>query len=204
MTDRTSFASLLARRVRIDLPSWLSERLDRDEVTVAVRGHRPVARILRVAVPTALIVSGALLAVAGALLAERPATEAVGTLATEAGAAALFAGAVLLVVSRVPTVGRVVALLVTAAAGVVAIVLALALGWEGAALTLAMELGVAAVALLIIDVVVMGLVFPRLDDLASGPDRTVVTLRLRPAGAEALEEPQPPPVPGQEAEPPPP
>lgn len=162
-----------------------------------------MARILRVAVPTALIVIGALLAVGGALLSERPTTEAVGTLATEAGAAVLFAGAVLLVVSRVPTVGRVVALLATAMAGVVAIVLALALGWEGAALTLAMELGVAAVALLVIDVVVMGLVFPRLDDLASGPDRSTVTLRLRPGSADPVDEPQPPVVPAQEAVQPP-
>lgn len=181
VTEPSSLASVLSRRVRIDLPTWLSERLDRDEVSIAVRGHRPVAQILRVAVPVVLIVVGGLVAVGGALLAERPDTEAIGTLATEAGAAVLFAGAVFLVVSRVPTVGRIIALLAAAGTGVVAIVLALAFGWEGAALALAMEFGVAAVALLVIDVVVMGLVFPRLDDLASGPDRTVVTLRLRPS-----------------------
>jgi hypothetical protein len=193
--DPDPHPSVWSRRVRVDLPAWVSERLDRDEVAVAVRGHRPVARVLRVAVPAALIGVGALLAIGGALLAERPDTEGVGTLATEAGAAVLFAGAVFLVVSRVPTVGRIVALLVTAAAGLVSIALALALGWEGAALALAMELGVAAVALLIIDVVVMGLVFPRLDDLASGPEQAVVTIRLRPnpdAAAAATSDPPAP------------
>jgi hypothetical protein len=168
------------RRVHVALPTWMSERLDRDEVALTVRGHRPVARVVRVVVPVVAMVAGAVLAVGGAVLAEREATEAVGTLATELGAAVLFAGAVLLVVSRVPTVGRVVVLVASALAGAVAVVAALAFGWEGAALSLAMELGVAAVALLVIDVVLMGLVFPRLDELASGPERAVVSIRLRP------------------------
>jgi hypothetical protein len=133
------------------------------------------------------MVVGLVGAVAGAVLAERPDTEAIGTFATELGAAMLFAGAVFLVVSRAPTVGRIAALVVTALVGVLAIGLALLLEWESALLALSMELGVAAVALLVIDVVLMGLVFPKLDDLADGPGSVMITLRLDGSRAKAAD-----------------
>jgi hypothetical protein len=181
---------VLARRVHVELPSWLVARLPGDEVSVPMRGHRQAARVVRVVVPAALLILGALLAVVGAIAAERPDTEAIGTLGTELGAAMLFAGGVFVVVTRVPTVGRIVVLVATALVGLAAIAGALAFSWQGAALALAMELGVAAVVLLVIDVVLVGLVFPRVEDLAAGPDRAVVTVRLRSA-PPATEDPSP-------------
>lgn len=170
--------AILARRVRVVLPGWLVERLPGSEISVPVGGYRRAAQVLRIVVPAALMVVGAVLAVAGAILAERPELEAEGTLGTELGAALLFAGAVLWTASRVPTLGRVIALVVAAVAGVAACAAALLFGWSGAALTLAMELGVAAVVLLVIDVVLIGLVFPRVEGLATGPDRAEITLHI--------------------------
>jgi hypothetical protein len=175
----TASKSVLAHRVHVVLPDWITARLPGDEVSLPVRGHREAAQVVRVVVPVVLILVGAVLAVAGAILAERAETEGIGTLGTELGAAMLFAGAIFVVVTRVPTVGRIVVLVVTALVGLAAIAAALTFGWDGALLALAMELGVAAVALLVIDVVLVGLVFPRVEDLAAGPDRAVVTLRLR-------------------------
>lgn len=184
-TDGAPSGPLLARPVAVQLPTWLVDRLPASEVSVPVRGHREVARAVRTIVPVALAVVGAILAVAGAIAAERPATEGVGTLATELGAALLFAGGVVVVVGRVPTVGRIIALVAVALLGAAAIAAALTFGWEGAALALAMELGVAAVVLLVVDVVLLGLVFPRVEGLAVGPERAVVTLRLGAAPPEA-------------------
>ena len=143
-----------------------------------VQGWRRPARIVRAVIPVALMVLGGVLAVVAAILAERPDTEGVGTLGTELGAAIWFAGAMLYVVGRVPTIGRALTLVGAAAAGLILIATALALAWDGAALALAMEFGVAAVVLLVIDVVLMGLIYPRVEALATGSDRGVVTLRL--------------------------
>lgn len=171
-------APYLARRLRVVVPGWLAARVPDQEVALAVRGLRTPARVVRAVIPVLLMAAGGTLAVTAAILAERPDTEGVGTLGTELGAAIWFAGAMAFVVSRVPTVGRALALVGGAVAGLVLIAAALTFGWDGAGLALAMEFGVAAVALLVIDVVLMGLVYPRVDELASGPDRGVVTLRL--------------------------
>lgn len=124
-------------------------------------------------VPTVLAVVGLTLALGSAVLAERGPTEAVGTLGVELGAAMWFGGAVTLGARRGATVGRALALLGLATTGAVLIALALVLGWTGAALSLAMEFGVGAVAVAVIDVLLLGLVQSRLERLGDLPDDAV-------------------------------
>lgn len=111
------------------------------------------------------------------LLVRLPGTESAGDRAggAELGAALWFASAVAAGSRRGATVGRGLLLVLTFVAGAALIVSALALGWRGAALALAMELGVGMLAVPIIDVVLIGALHQRLDDFGRrGPGGPVV------------------------------
>ena len=104
------------------------------------------------------------------------ADEGIGTLGVEAGAAIWFGGAVTLGAQRTTTVLRGLLLVLLGAVGIALIAAALTLGWGGAPLTLAMEFGVGAVAVVLVDVVLLGILHPGIERLAQ--DGTVVTVQL--------------------------
>lgn len=162
--------------LRVELP--LAGRLERlpSQITVPVDPLRRRAKTIAFVIPVLLMVVGITVALVSARRAERPATEAVGSLGVEAGAALWFAGAVSLGIRNSPTLQRVAVLAATAIAGMALIALALVRGWSGAGLTLAMEFGVGAVAVAVIDVVLLGLIHRHLEHFAHGPDGTVVTI----------------------------
>jgi hypothetical protein len=81
-----------------------------------------------------------------------------------------FAGAVTLGARPRPTVLRVVLLLLTGVCGLALIAAAILAEWSGVVLDLAMEFGVGAVAVVLLDIVILGVLQARLDQLAtSGP-----------------------------------
>lgn len=136
---------------------------------------RAPARCAAVALLAAMMAAGVTLAVVGAVAAEGERFEGLGTLGTELGAALWFASAVAAGSRRGATVGRGLLLVLTFVAGAALIVSALALGWRGAALALAMEFGVGMLAVPIIDVVLIGALHQRLDDFGRrGPGGPVV------------------------------
>jgi hypothetical protein len=148
------------------------------EVRVSVAGAQQVARLLSVLIPALMIGVGLTLAVTGAVLAERPGTEAEGSFGVEFGAALWFGGTLVLGARRRATLGRLVALAVLALGGVVLIAASVWLQWTGAALALAMEFGVGAVAVALIDVALLGTIQAGVEKAADAPD-TTVTLRVQ-------------------------
>ena len=144
----------------------------------------PVARLRRpfgvlvVVVPIVLMVVGITMAVVSAAAAEHDDLEGIGTFGVELGAVLWFGGAVTLGARAKATVLRALTLFLTAAAGAALIVVALVRDWTGAGLGLAMEFGVGALAIPVIDVVLLGFLHARLDQLAYGPDDRVVRLRI--------------------------
>ena len=130
------------------------------------------ARVLSWVLPGFLVVVGLTLALGSAVLAERDATEAVGSFGIELGAAMWLGGALTLGARRGATVGRAIALACLALAGVILVALSVALDWTGAPLALAMEFGVGAVAVAVIDVL-LGLVQSRLVLLGEVADDAV-------------------------------
>jgi hypothetical protein len=144
-----------------------------------VAGAQRAARLLAVLIPSIMVVLGLTLAVSGAVLAERPETEAEGTFGVELGAALWFGGLLVLGARRRATVGRLVALAALALAGVGLIAVSVVLEWTGATLALAMEFGVGAVAIALIDIVLIGTVQARIERAGGAPD-SVVTLRVQP------------------------
>jgi hypothetical protein len=134
--------------------------------------HRPASMAAR-AIPPVLVVVGLALAVLSATVVEDLASDGIATLGVEAGAALWFGGAVAWSVRRT-TVGRALLVVGAAVAGLVLIALALALGWSGAALDLSMEFGVGALAIVVIDLIVLGTIHPGLDTIASRASGTLV------------------------------
>ena len=102
-----------------------------------------------------------------------PGTEAAGTLATELGAALWFGGVLTLGARSGATVGRAIGLAGLALGGALLVALAWFLAWEGAALALAMELGVGAVAVAVLDVLLLGLLYGGLTRIADTPESVV-------------------------------
>ena len=139
---------------------------------------RPVSLAAR-AIPVVMVVVGIAVAVPSAVWAERPSGEGLGSFGVEVGAAVWFAGAVTLGVRRATTVRRALLILLTALLGAVLVVIALVLDWSGAALTLAMEFGVGALAVLVIDVIVVGRLQPGLERIARDAETASVEVRLR-------------------------
>jgi hypothetical protein len=123
------------------------------------------------------VLLGLAISVAAVLVLERGVSEAVGGLGVELGAALWFAGALTLGARRGATVGRALALCGLAAAGVALVALAFARDWSGAALDLALEYGVGAVSVAVIDVLLLGTLHPRLARFGSADDQ-VVTLAI--------------------------
>jgi tetrahydromethanopterin S-methyltransferase subunit E len=78
-----------------------------------------------------------------------------------------FAGAVTLGARPGPTALRVALLAATGLAGLALIAVALIGQWSGVALDLAMEFGVGAVAVVVLDVVILGVLQARLDQYAA-------------------------------------
>ncbi len=157
---------LLRRPVRISAPRWL-RRLDLSVQTeLAGRAVTGAARVVVLVLPAALAFVGLVLALAAGLLAQRAATEAVGTLGIEIGAAMWFAGAVTLGARPRPTVLRVGLICATGVGGLALIAAALFGAWSGVALDLAMEFGVGAVAVVVLDMLILGVVQANLDRLA--------------------------------------
>jgi hypothetical protein len=135
-------------------------------VDVPMTGVRRAAGTVSVVLPAALAVVGIVMAVLGAAAAERTGTEAAGTLATELGAALWFGGVLTLGARRGATLGRAAALVALALGGAALVALAWVRDWQGASLALAMELGVGAVAVAVLDVLLLGLVHGGLTRLA--------------------------------------
>ena len=124
---------------------------------------------MAVLIPVAMLVVGLVIAVVAAHAAEHPATEGVGSMGIELGAALWFGGAVSLGIRRGPTVLRVLMIGLLGLVGALLVGCALLLDWTGAGLSLAMEFGVGAIAVSVIDVVVLGVVHSRIDSFANAP-----------------------------------
>lgn len=137
----------------------------------------PISAVART-IPVVMVVVGFVVAGVGASASQRPETEGIGTMGVEVGAALWFGGAVVLGARRSATVLRALLLFVTALAGIAVVALALLAGWHGAALDLAMEFGVGAVAVAVIDILFLSIVQPRLEGLADRAETTRVTVRL--------------------------
>jgi hypothetical protein len=138
--------------------------------------HRPAAAATR-AIPPILVVVGLTMSILSATALEDVASEGIATLGVEAGAALWFGGVIAWSIRRT-TVGRVLLLMAAAVAGLVLITAALALSWTGAALDLAMEFGVGALAIVVIDFIVVGTLHPGLDALARRAPGTTVDIEL--------------------------
>lgn len=160
-----------AAPVRISLPEWLRTIVGTEHGATAGRLVSRTATVLTTVIPATLALFGIVIAVVAAVLAEHETTEAVGSLGVEFGAAMWFAGAVALGARPRPTRLRVSLLIVTGLLGAALIGSALIGEWTGAALTLAMEFGVGAVAVVLLDVLILGLLQSGLDRLATGVPR---------------------------------
>jgi hypothetical protein len=174
--DETSAS--LARRLSRPLRVQLAPPAGSTPAELRVSGLTGSARRLSSALPIALMLVGAALAVACAILAERPAHEGIGSLGLEAGAAIWFGGALTFGAQRTTTVLRGLLLVATAVVGAGLVAAGLAFGLSGAALALAMEFGVGAVAVVVIDIVLLGVLHPRLTSIGASTDQVVV-VRLR-------------------------
>jgi hypothetical protein len=126
--------------------------------------RRPASAAAR-AIPLVFVFVGLVMSILSATALEDLVSEGVATLGVEAGAALWFGGAMAWSVGRT-TVGRVLLLVGVALAGLMLVAVALVLGWTGAALDLAMEFGVGALAVIVIDFIVVGTLHPGLDALA--------------------------------------
>lgn len=158
--------------LRVSLP-WSPSTSPPAQVTVPSGPVQSAARVTARVIPWVLVVLGVAVSLVAAFVLSRDLDEAVGGLGVELGAALWFAGALTLGARRGATVGRALALLALAAAGALLVVLAFALDWSGAALDLALEYGVGAVAVAVIDVVLLGLVHGRLERLGSADEQQV-------------------------------
>ncbi len=136
------------------------------------------AKVLAVLIPAVMLVVGLVIALVSAHAAERPSTEGIGTMGVELGAALWFGGAVSLGIRRGPTVLRVLMIGLLGFGGALLVGFALLLDWTGAGLGLAMEFGVGAIAVAVIDVVVLGVVHRRLESFAHTPDAGERRLRF--------------------------
>ncbi len=168
--------------VVVELP-WLRGRTDHtsDLVTVPVDVLRAPFGLLAVALPLAMMVLGATLSVVAAHAAEHARTEQVGALGVELGAVLWFGGAVVLGARPRATVLRVVLLALTALAGAALIAAALTRGWTGAGLSLAMEYGVGALAIPVVDVVLLGILHATIARVAATHDGRVLRIRIGPS-----------------------
>lgn len=142
-------------------------------VTVPSGPVQAAARVSARVIPWVLVVLGIAVSLVAAFVISRDLDDALGGLGVEVGAALWFAGALTLGARRGATVGRALSLLALALAGAVLVVLAFALDWSGAALDLALEYGVGAVAVAVIDVVLLGAIHGRLERLGSAEEQEV-------------------------------
>lgn len=145
---------------------WLRQPI---EVVLPTRLFVGGAKVLAVLIPVVMLVVGLVIALVSAHAAERSRTEGIGTMGVELGAALWFGGAVSLGIRRSPTVLRVLAIGLLGLSGLVLVGLALLLDWSGAGLSLAMEFGVGAIAVAVIDVVILGVVHSRIESFANTP-----------------------------------
>ena len=156
---------VLGRSITIPVPGVVRRAVDHASRERAGKVVNVSARILVVVLPVALAVVGLVIALAGVALSTRDGTEAIGTLGLEVGAAMWFAGAVTLGARPGPTVLRMALLAVTGIGGLSLIGVALVAGWSGVGLDVAMEFGVGAVAVVVLDITILGVLQARLDRL---------------------------------------
>jgi hypothetical protein len=149
----------------ITLPGWIRGAISSDSAALT-RVAGSTARVLTVAIPAALALVGLVVAVTGAAWSQHESTEALGALGVEVGAAMWFGGAVVLGGRPHPTVLRVALLATLGAGGLLLVLIAVTASWSGAALDLAIEFGVGAVAIVVLDVLVLGLLQRGLDRVA--------------------------------------
>jgi hypothetical protein len=157
---------VLRRPVRIPVPGVVRRAVVPERREFAGRVVNVTARVIGIVLPAVLAFVGLVIALGGAALSTRDATEAIGTMGLEIGAAMWFAGAVTLGARPRPTVLRIALLALTGIGGVWLIGTALVGGWSGVALDVAMEFGVGAVAVVMLDIVILGVLQARLDRLA--------------------------------------
>lgn len=143
---------------------WLRQPI---EVVLPTRLFVGGAKVLAILIPVVMLVVGLVIALVSAQAAERSRTEGLGTMGVELGAALWFGGAVSLGIRRAPTVLRVVIIGLVGLCGALVVASALLLDWTGAGLSLAMEFGVGAVAVAVIDVVILGVVHSRIESFAN-------------------------------------
>jgi hypothetical protein len=167
--------------IRVELPWMFPARPATDEFAVPVSALRKPFAFLAVALPIAMMAVGATGAVLAAHAAERDSTEQLGTLGVELGAVLWFGGAVALGARASATVLRALALVATALAGIALVAVALVRSWTGAGLSLAMEFGVGALAVSVIDVVLLGFLHAGITRLGTERDDRVVHIRLGPS-----------------------
>lgn len=162
--------------LRVSLP-WSGPEAVPSQVSVPVARAQAAARTAAVVIPWAMVVLGVLISLAAAFVITRELDDAVGGLGVELGAALWFGGVLTLGARRGATVGRAVSLLCLALAGVLLIAAAFLLDWSGAALDLALEYGVGAVAVAVIDVLLLGTLHQQLERIG-GADDQVVTISV--------------------------
>lgn len=176
VTGGASRPSLVRLPVRVHFgPS--EEGASRTRVALDDRSARRVSRVLASAVLWFLVVAGAGIAVLAAVLEDRG-HEVVGTFGVEFGAALWFGGVVALGARRGATVARVLLLVALALGGAGLIAVAVVRGWSGAALGLAMEFGVGAMAVPVIDVLLLGVLHRTIDQYGGGSPAGIVRVSL--------------------------
>lgn len=167
--------------VVVEVP-WLHRRFapagDAPDLVVPVDALRSPLGALAVALPIAMMVIGATVSVLAALAEEHEATEQLGALGVELGAVLWFGGAVVLGARPRATMWRVVLLAFTAIGGAALIAVALVRQWTGPGLGLAMEYGVGALAIPLVDVLLLGVLHATIARVASERDGRVVRIRL--------------------------
>jgi hypothetical protein len=150
----------------------------RRPLRIEVQGWRRPVGLIAHGLPIAMVVMGLTIAIASAVLEERPGSDPFTTLGVEAGGALWLGGAVILGANRDTRLVEGLLLVALALGGATLITLALVLDWSGAPLTLAMEFGVSALAVVVLDVALIGMLHPRIERFASDPDEGTVTVRL--------------------------
>jgi hypothetical protein len=153
--------------VRVSLPPWVQGVFGPEETQRAVRAASFTARALTIVIPAAIAGIGLAVAALGAVLSDRDRTEAIGTLGIEMGAAMWFGGAVVLGGRPHPTALRIALLVLTGLSGALLVTAALVLDWSGVALDLAMEFGVGAIAIVVLDILVLGVLQRGLERVAA-------------------------------------
>lgn len=166
------------RPVRIALPAWVMAIVP-SAAGVGSGAVRRSAHVIHTVLPVCMMAVGLPVAVFAAVIDERYGHDAFGAFGVEVGGLTWCAGAVLLGARPAPTVRRAIMLVLASLGGLALIATAFLVEMSDIWLGLMMEFGVGAIGVTLIDTLILGVLYGRLDAIAHPPDDQTVTVRFR-------------------------